>query len=178
MAAEQLGAVQAAWQMFIVPFGAAALGAWFTAHFSLRRFFREKEWERKTQAYTATFEALYDMRTWFDEHWDAEVGRKELSKERQSELAQDYGAARRTLQRRLTGETWLLPQECSHRLSAMTRELSKERETFFDELDEGYKTITDTIKDLRAMVRKDLQLDRNARWTAVFDHFKRIHKSG
>jgi hypothetical protein len=176
VAAEQLGAVQAAWQMFIVPFGAAALGAWFTAHFSLRRFFREKEWERKTQAYTAIFEALFDMRTWFDEHWDAEVKHKELSKERQSELAQNCGAARRTLQRRLTGETWLLPPECSDRLAAMMRQLNKERESFFDELDEGYKTIADTVSDLRTTVRKDLQLEKNAPWATVFDHFESLHK--
>ena len=45
-----------AWQLVVLPFIAATLGAWFTAHFSLRRFFREKEWERKTQAYTAIFE--------------------------------------------------------------------------------------------------------------------------
>ena len=178
MAAEQVGAAQAAWQMFIVPFGAAALGAWFTAHFSLRRFFREKEWERKTQAYTAIFEALYDMRTWFDENWDAEVKNKELSNERQSQLAQDYAATRRTLQRRRTGETWLLPAECSARLAAMMRELSIERESFFDELDAGYQTITHTISDLRTIVRKDLQLDRNAPWAAVFDHLKKLHKSG
>jgi hypothetical protein len=55
-----------AWQLVVLPFIAAALGAWFTAHFSLRRFFREKEWERKTQAYTAIFEALHNMRAWFD----------------------------------------------------------------------------------------------------------------
>lgn len=53
-----------AWQLVVLPFIAAALGAWFTAHFSLRRFFREKEWERKTQAYTAIFEALHNMRAW------------------------------------------------------------------------------------------------------------------
>jgi hypothetical protein len=47
-----------AWQLVVLPFIAATLGAWFTAHFSLRRFFREKEWERKTLAYTAIFEAL------------------------------------------------------------------------------------------------------------------------
>jgi hypothetical protein len=160
VAGEQLGAIQSAWQMFIVPFGAAALGAWFTAHFSLRRFFREKEWERKTQAYTAIFEALHDMRIWFDEHWDAEVAGKEIPKEKQIELSTEYKKARLTLQRQLIGETWLLPLECSDRLAAMTRELNKERESFFDELDEGYGAITKAIRDLRTVVREDLQLDR------------------
>jgi len=60
----------------------------------------------------------------------------------------------------------------------MMRELSIERESFFDELDAGYQTITHTISDLRTIVRKDLQLDRNAPWAAVFDHLKKLHKSG
>jgi hypothetical protein len=178
VAAEQLGAVPAVWQMVIVPFGAAALGAWFTAHFSLRRFFREKEWERKTQAYTAIFEALYDMRIWFDEHFWAEIFHKELSMERQTELAQDYGATKRTLERRLTGEVWLIPEECRDLLIGMMDELSIKKDTFFDEVETGYLIIRNTVDDLRPMVRKDLQLDRNARWAVLFDHLKKLHKSG
>jgi hypothetical protein len=165
VAGEQLGTFQSAWQMFIVPFGAAALGAWFTAHFSLRRFFREKEWERKTQAYTAIFEALHDMRIWFDEHWDAEIAGKQIPEEKQTELSAEYKKARVALQRRLIAETWLLPTACSDRLAAMTRELNKERETFFEDLDEGYGAITKAIRDLRSMVRKDLELDRREWWS-------------
>jgi hypothetical protein len=94
-----MGLLQA-WQLVVLPFIAAALGAWFTAHFSLRRFFREKEWERKTQAYSAIFEALHDMRLWFDEHWDAEVEGHKISEEKKAELGKAYRKAKAALQRR------------------------------------------------------------------------------
>src|SRR4051812_13129208 len=99
------------WQLLVLPFAAAALGGWFSAHLALRRFFREQEWERKTQAYTAIFEALYDMRLWFDENWDAEIEGRGLSEEKQKELGEAYRKAKATLQRRLAAETWLLPSE-------------------------------------------------------------------
>jgi hypothetical protein len=52
---------------------ASFAGTWFAAHFALRRFYREKVWERKTAAYTAIFEALYDMSLWFETQFNAEI---------------------------------------------------------------------------------------------------------
>jgi hypothetical protein len=49
----------------------ASLAAWLTATLALRRFRSEKVWERKAEAYTATFQALHTMSRWYDEHWSA-----------------------------------------------------------------------------------------------------------
>jgi hypothetical protein len=152
-----------AWQLVVLPFIAAALGAWFTAHFSLRRFFREKEWERKTQAYTAIFEALHNMRAWFDEHWDAEISGREIPEEKQAELGKAYREAKAVLQRRLAAETWLLPEEYITRIRTMMRALSKHHESFFEDLDEGSAAMSSAISDLRRMARRDLKLEGN-RW--------------
>lgn len=154
------------WQVVVLPFLAAALGGWFTAHFALHRFFREKVWERKTQTYTAIFEALHDMSTWFDEHWTAEERDREIPAERQSELTIGYQRARANLRRRLTSETWLIPAECNDRLRKMMRELSVHHETWFEELDAGSHAISVAISDLRKLVRNDLGLDRKPWWSA------------
>src|SRR5712691_5314705 len=144
---------------------AAAFGAWFTAHVALHRFFREKEWERKTQAYTAIFEALHDMRLWFDTHWDAEMAGREIPMEKQTQLVVDFQKARGDLKRRLTGETWLIPSGCNRLLLAMMHSLDKEHKSFFDDLDEGSAAMNKAIHDLRRMVRADLQLDRKPWWS-------------
>ena len=96
-------------------------GAWFAAHFALRRFYREKVWERKTNAYTAIFEAIHDMGTWFDEHFDSMVRHKEISEEQQHELTTTYQTARKTFERRLTSETWLIPDDIRKRLDDLQR---------------------------------------------------------
>jgi hypothetical protein len=65
-------------------------GAWLAARFALRRFYREKMWERKTVAYTAIFEAIHDMGTWFDQHFAAMIRNRELTQEKQDELTATY----------------------------------------------------------------------------------------
>lgn len=158
-----------AWQLVVLPFIAAALGAWLTAHFSLRRFFREKEWERKTQAYTAIFETLHDMRAWFDEHWDAEAAGREIPKEKQEELGKRYRGAKAVLQRRLAAETWLLPEEYITRIRTMMRALSKNHGSFVEDLDQGSAAMSSAISDLRRMVRRDLKLE-GKRWRSGRAH--------
>jgi hypothetical protein len=94
-------------------------GAWLAAQFALKRFYKEKVWERKTAAYTAIFEAVHDMSTWFDQHFNAMIQSRDIPEERQSELATAYQAAKKTFERRLTAETWLIPDEIRKRLDDM-----------------------------------------------------------
>ena len=44
----------------------AVISARVTVHFALKRFYSEKWWERKTEAYTAIIEALHHVRNYAD----------------------------------------------------------------------------------------------------------------
>jgi hypothetical protein len=137
---------------------ASFAGAWLAARFALRRFYDEKIWERKTGAYTAIFEALYEMHLWFDAHIEAEQRDKELSKEQQDALSNDYQIAKRKLQRRLASEAWLIPDDCRLRINEMLRALNKRPNTWFELLENHSAEIEFATIDLARMVRTDLRL--------------------
>jgi hypothetical protein len=141
----------------------APLAAWLTAHFALRRFYSEKVWERKAAAYSLIFQALHDMRRWFDEHRAYEPQR-EMPDDAQKKLSEDYREADATLARQLDRETWLLPSKCSERLAQMWRDLAKADDTvehdWYAHLDIGRGAINSALEDIRTLARGDLKIDR------------------
>jgi hypothetical protein len=136
--------------------------AWITAHLALRRFYSEKLWERKVAAYTTIFEALHDMRQWFEEHINAFERGRDVADERSKELLANYNQAKRALARRLDAETWLLSEACQSRLLKMNKELDKPTtaDTWYDHCDSGYGALASALKDIRVLVRSDLKLKR------------------
>jgi hypothetical protein len=136
----------------------APLAAWLTARFALHRFYRERVWERKAAAYTAIFEALHDMRQWFDEHMTAGMRGYDIPEAEQSRLGESYREAKARLELRLDAERWLLPQACFDRLKDMTRDLEKHRESWFENLDEGLYATRTAMEDMRPIAQRDLGL--------------------
>jgi hypothetical protein len=138
-------------------------GAWLAAHFALRRFYHEKVWERKTVAYTAIFDAIHDMGMWFEQHFNAMVRNRELSEEKQDELTATYQTARKTFERHLTSEIWLIPDDIRKRLDDLQNALDKldDHHDWALIVSEGNKIVFEGTNELREMVRKDLLLNPN-----------------
>ena len=88
---------------------ASFVGAWLAANFALRRFYKERIWERKAAAYSAIFEALHIIEQWYDKHYDAYFEQRELPDEVTKKLRTNADAAEEDLERRLAAETWLIP---------------------------------------------------------------------
>ncbi|HLH11065.1 MAG TPA: hypothetical protein VKV77_04180 [Methylovirgula sp.] len=135
------------------------IGGWLAATFALRNFRSQKVWERKAEAYTSIFDALYDMARWYDEHYDAEISGRKMTEDKVSELSKAYTAAKEKLKRRVASETWLLAEAASKRLEELFKCLSIERNDWFRMLDEDSYSISEATRDLRVMVRKDLRLE-------------------
>lgn len=62
------------------------LGAWLAANLALKRFYKEKMWERKAAAYTTIFEALHHIRNWYAKNLDAYFEQRDISDEKTKEL--------------------------------------------------------------------------------------------
>ena len=139
---------------------AAFLAAWLAARFALRRYYSEKVWERKVAAYTAIFESLHDMETWFDEHLTAYFRGRDISDEESSKLGESYEKAKADLGRRLSSEAWLIPSECQERLQKMTRDRDRENSSdWFEMLDTRSAIVSQAKRDLIQLMRADLALD-------------------
>ena len=147
-------------QAFLV----AVLAAWLTSFFALHRFRREKVWDRKAAAYTAIFEALFNMGNWFDRHMDALERNHEIPSEMQASMTQEYQVAKTSLQRRLVGESWLLPEQPRLLLENLIDDLRMSDVTdWFQVLDHGQYLIAECSSKLRGLVRRDLSLEDRQR---------------
>jgi hypothetical protein len=135
---------------------ASFIGAWLAANFALRRFYKERMWERKAAAYSAIFEALHVIERWYDKHHDAYFEQRDLPEETTNKLRADANAAEDQLERRLASETWLLPDSCRKCLADMTSELKKRDQDWFTYIDTGVGTIRKATSELRQLVRSDL----------------------
>jgi hypothetical protein len=131
-------------------------GAWLAAHFALRRFYRERIWDRKAAAYTAIFEALHEMARWYDEHYEAEIEKYEMDQDESNELRDSYANASRTLAKRIAAETWILPQECTELVSRLVNIKYKFGDNWPRHLETGSVAIQDTVNRLRSMARREL----------------------
>jgi hypothetical protein len=138
---------------------ASFLGAWLAAHFALRRFYREKTWERKLDAYSAIFGALHDMYRWFSVPRNLAIGGgKALPPAEEEKLKSEYEEARANLQRRLAVETWLIPPTIANRIEASLSDLSRadEIDDWLHYMHAGNRTIAILLDDLHPAVRADL----------------------
>jgi hypothetical protein len=151
---------------------AAPVAAWLAARFALRRFYSEKVWERKTVAYTVIFDALHDMRRWFNEHWHAEEMHREVPEDVRAKLLADYREAEARLARQLDRERWLLPSACSERLAQMQKELDQASDSWRDRLGSCSNAINSALNDMRTLARDDLQIDRPKLYKVIFAKFR------
>jgi hypothetical protein len=143
------------------------IGAGLAAFFALRRFYAEKVWERKTVAYTAIFQALYDMSLWDDAHITAQQRGREVEDAEQDKLIADYQDAKSRLKRSLAAEVWLIPDDCKARIDVMFRELNRRVDDWYESLEKDSAAISTAIRDLTLLVRADLNL-QPAKWRSWF----------
>jgi hypothetical protein len=148
-------------QPFLVPLLSAVasfIGAWLAAHFALRRFYKERIWERKVAAYSAIFAALHDIETWYSKHLGAHIKDRPIPDTVQEKLRLAANTAEDELERKLATETWLIPDHCRKRIAQLTADLSKQPTSgdWVDYLTKGGWTIGTAINELRDMVRADL----------------------
>lgn len=153
-----------------LPIIVAVLSAWLTTRLSLSRFYSEKVWDRRAAAYTVMFDALHDMRRWFDAHLEARGRGGDVSDEQSGKLREAYQTAKAKLVKQLGSETWLISDACQERIIKMEQDLDIQSTDFQVVLDDGWIAIHSAIIDLRKMARSELKLPggtRKFRWAAV-----------
>lgn len=138
----------------------AAVGAsFFTARFALRRFYSEKWWEKKAEAYAAILEALHYMKRSFDEDHEAEVAGREVPEARKEELQEKYHKADDELKKRIDIGQFVLSDEAVAELSSFQKAYDKasEAESWPQYLEESWLAINDALKRMRTIAKTDLK---------------------
>jgi hypothetical protein len=136
---------------------ASFVGAWLAAQFALRRFYREKMWERKAAAYTTIFEALHQMYGRFDVEYHAELVGRPLTPKEKKELGTKYREIKDNMYKTVAGQTWVISRQSSALLLKLDNELGRPRESELDLYSNGLVAVHDTTEQLKQLAKADLE---------------------
>jgi hypothetical protein len=145
-------------QSGIIAAAVAVLTVWVTAIFALRRFYREKSWERKVDAYTSALTALFQMRLYAEINLSAVQGAQDLTTERGEELLVSWRKGHDDLRRVATIGTLLLSEHAATAIERLVEELDEGDRTTspFEYYDSRAALVQRCIRAVRDAAKRDI----------------------
>jgi hypothetical protein len=107
----------------------AVVSARVTVHFALKKFFAEKWWERKTEAYTSIIEALHHVRNHADTNLEFSIRGRELPDEGDNMLTEKLQGAMAELRKRIDIGSFVISEDAVSSLSVLMQELERSTST-------------------------------------------------
>ncbi len=144
---------------FVLAAFTAVIASFVTAKFALRRFYSEKWWEKKAEAYAAILEALHHMKRSFDEDYEAEEAGRQVPEARKKELQEKYHKADDELKKRTDIGQFVLSDEAVAELSSFQKAYDKasEAESWPQYIEESWLAINDALKRMRIIAKTELK---------------------
>jgi hypothetical protein len=144
----------------VPPLILAVVTSLITVQLSLRRFYAERWWDRKADAYTSIFETLYRLKNYSDEKFDEDFGLKELSDEQKNALQKQWRDADFEISKAVEIGSFNICREavdCLKEFQSKPR-LSLEDNPIHELAGQESKYLRDCIIALRKIALKDLKL--------------------
>jgi hypothetical protein len=175
------GLTPAEWEL--AKLGAQFVGAliitWCAVKWALRRFQREKAWERRFNAYADALTAISDMRLLAGMELDDIESHRDISEELRADRAGRYRLAKRQLEQVVAVSGLLFPAHVTVRLADLSNEIAQSAKAecgLYQAIDNEYSILSATLRALRDEAQLALGLDsrwkRLKRWFA--SPFRRI----
>lgn len=137
----------------------AVVASWVTVKFSLGRFFTEKWWERKEQAYSDIIGSLAKLRIYFA-RWEKEkIEHKIMSAEELKKLNKEYQLAKEVIENAVVVGSFVISEEAADRLATFLKDLEQEtiRGDLLEDIERHYGQADECIGTLREIAKKDLR---------------------
>lgn len=138
----------------------AVITAIVTVRLSLKRFYSEKWWEKKSISYTTIIESLHNMKKYCDEHMEYEMTHKEIPKEKQEQLWLSYSLARDEVSKAIDIGSFIICDEAVEELKNLVKSLYRARSenTFFEYLDSQLSALTGCLEKVKVIAKNDLKI--------------------
>lgn len=158
-----------AWDVIklLLSFAGALLIGWIAVGWALRRFQREKSWERRFSTYVDAITAMGEMRLivglMIDEIEDDRSADEKIRKERWAR----YGVAKRQLEQVEAVSILLFPPHIAKLISDLNENLARQTSVacgLYPAMNNEYSLLDDAIHDLNQEARSSLGLDPRWRW--------------
>ena len=134
--------------------------SFFTVRFSLNRFYSERWWERKAQAYGAIVEALYHMHRYVQDLFCSEQTDRESAPQTKELLRQRWTDGYEEISKAAAIGAFIISEEAVTALGGLLEELGRARQarTLFEHLDSELAALSKCLNALRDCAKKDLKV--------------------
>lgn len=131
-----------------------------TVRLSLHRFYAERWWDRKIEAYTSIFEALYRLKHYCNIKYEADVGERQISKERGDELEKQWADADMEIGKAIDIGSFVICDDavsCLREFRGRPR-LDSDDFLIFELAAQESKYLDECISRLKSIAKQDLKL--------------------
>ena len=135
--------------------------SWLTINHSLRRFYSEKWWERKAEAYSSIVEALYDVKNNLDALIRVEEVGREMPEETRKGLFAKSAEGYERINRQAGVGAFIISEDASKELASLKSdldEISSADMGFYDWADRRASRVRDSLDKLRLLAKADLRV--------------------
>jgi hypothetical protein len=155
----------------------AIVVAALTVQLSLRRFYREKWWERRLDAYTRVIEALHHMVRSLDLDWKHEVEKADYNEAYRKTLTEKAQAGWAEIRKAIDMGELLLSAEALAELDRIMKETDKfspDANSYFEYIDGTLFEVRECLKKLVPLAKNDLRLNPGwvDRWKTTLSRHK------
>ena len=138
----------------------AVVSAVITVKLSLKRFYSEKWWEKKSNSYASIIEAMHYMKKECVEHLSAAQESRVLSDDEEKKLEANSKKSADEISKAIDVGSFVICDEAVNLLSELDKNLHKAREEtdWWAYLGVQQDALEETLPKLRQIARKDLKL--------------------
>jgi len=132
--------------------------SWITVRLALRRYYTQKWWERKAQAYSEIIGSLAKMRICFDKWADEELRYKEIRAEARKKVNEEYASAKRVIDNTVAVGSFIVSEKAAEVLESFLKELQKEdiQGNWLNDLHRHHSEVIKCIAKLREIAKREL----------------------
>lgn len=136
----------------------SVITAYVTVQLSMKQFYSQKWWEKKTEAYSNIIEHLSYLQYYFEEWFANGIHEKELSSCDKERLSKGYSQARESIIKAFAIGAFIVSDKTTAALETLLRELEKEDQKgdWVGDINRCYGSVKECIAKIRKHAEKEL----------------------
>jgi hypothetical protein len=131
-----------------------------TVHLSLRRFYSERWWERKAEAYSSIIESLHHVKNNLEALMDAEERGRTISEDTRKQLADLSAKGYREVEKATSIGAFIISDHAANSLMELRRRFQQRdpEMSWYNYLESRLTAIDQCLVEMRTTARKDLKV--------------------
>lgn len=131
-----------------------------TVRLALSRFYKEKWWEKKYEAYSQLLETLHHLKNYAAENYEGQFDPKYITKEKQQELTKDWNKYSREFAKLSDLASFRISIEAISILNKYEKNKAEDSkaESFFEWIEGDLATVSECLDALKTAAKRDLRV--------------------